>query len=128
MKDYERKVLDAEDKILTLEKELFAEVRKFAAAHAQRIRSTAAAVAEIDVTVALAQVAAIGIAVTIVTLGIPIVRHLMQFDERSQAANVPLFIPQAMVPIGLTLLAIGALARLAMMFIPRDESTAVTKP
>ena len=58
LKDYERKVLDAEDKILTLEKELFAEVRKFAAAHAQRIRSTAAAVAEIDVTAALAQVAA----------------------------------------------------------------------
>ena len=58
LKDYERKVLDAEDKILTLEKELFAEVRKFAAAHAQRIRATAAAVAEIDVTVALAQVAA----------------------------------------------------------------------
>ena len=51
-------MLDAEDKILTLEKELFAEVRKFAAAHAQRIRATAAAVAEIDVTAALAQVAA----------------------------------------------------------------------
>jgi DNA mismatch repair protein MutS len=58
LKDYERKVLDAEDKILTLEKELFAEVRKFAAAHAQRIRATAAAIAEIDVTAALAQVAA----------------------------------------------------------------------
>jgi DNA mismatch repair protein MutS len=58
LKDYERKVLDAEDKILTLEKELFAEVRKFAAAHAQRIRASAAAVAEIDVTAALAQVAA----------------------------------------------------------------------
>ena len=58
LKDYERKVLDAEDKILTLEKELFAEIRKFAAAHAQRIRATAAAVAEIDVTAALAQVAA----------------------------------------------------------------------
>ncbi len=58
LKDYERKILDAEDKILTLEKELFAEVRKFAAAHAQRIRTTAAAVAEIDVTAALAQVAA----------------------------------------------------------------------
>jgi DNA mismatch repair protein MutS len=58
LKDYERKILDADDKILTLEKELFAEVRKFAAAHAQRIRSTAAAVAEIDVTAALAQVAA----------------------------------------------------------------------
>jgi DNA mismatch repair protein MutS len=58
LKDYERKILDAEDKILTLEKELFAEVRKFAAADAQRIRATAAAVAEIDVTAALAQVAA----------------------------------------------------------------------
>ena len=58
LKDYERKVLDAEDKILTLEKELFAEVRNFAAAHAQRIRATAAAVAEIDVTAALAQAAA----------------------------------------------------------------------
>ena len=43
LKDYERKVLDAEEKILALEKELFAEVRKFAAAHAQRIRATAAA-------------------------------------------------------------------------------------
>src|SRR5580658_7054307 len=58
LKDYERKILDADDRILTLEKELFADVRKFAAAHAQRIRSTAAAVAEIDVTAALAQVAA----------------------------------------------------------------------
>jgi DNA mismatch repair protein MutS len=58
LKDYERKVLDAEDKILTLEKELFGDVRKRAAAHAQRIRGTAAAVAELDVTASLAQVAA----------------------------------------------------------------------
>src|SRR5207247_1611143 len=58
LKDYERKVLDAEDKILTLERELFAEVRKRTAAQAQRIRATAAAVAELDVTAALAQVAA----------------------------------------------------------------------
>jgi DNA mismatch repair protein MutS len=58
LKDYERKVLDAEEKILALEKELFGEVRKFAAAHAQRIKTTAAAIAELDVTAALAQVAA----------------------------------------------------------------------
>jgi DNA mismatch repair protein MutS len=58
LKDYERKVLDAEEKILALEKELFGEVRKFAAAHAQRIKMTAAAIAELDVTSALAQVAA----------------------------------------------------------------------
>ena len=58
LKDYERKVLDAEEKILTLEKELFADVRKRASAHAQRVRATAAAVAELDVTASLAQVAA----------------------------------------------------------------------
>ena len=58
LKDYERKVLDAEEKILVLEKELFGEVRQFAAGHAQRIRATAAAIAELDVTSALAEVAA----------------------------------------------------------------------
>ena len=58
LKDYERKVLDAEDKIQTLERELFADLRKRVAAHAQRVRATAAAVGELDVTAALAQVAA----------------------------------------------------------------------
>jgi DNA mismatch repair protein MutS len=58
LKEYERKVLDAEDKILTLEKELFAEVRKNVAAQAQRVRVSAAAIAELDVTAALAQVSA----------------------------------------------------------------------
>ena len=57
LKDYERKVLDAEEKILALEKDLFAEVRKKAAAHAQRIRASAGAIAELDVTTSLAQVA-----------------------------------------------------------------------
>ena len=58
LKDYEHKVLDAEEKILTLEKDLFAEVRKRAAAEAQRIRAAAGAIAELDATAALAQVAA----------------------------------------------------------------------
>ena len=58
LKDYERKVLDAEEKILELEKELFGAVRKLAADHGQRIRRTASAIAELDVTAALAQVAA----------------------------------------------------------------------
>jgi DNA mismatch repair protein MutS len=58
LKDYERKVLDAEEKILSLEKELFAEVRKSVAAQAQRVRASAGAIAELDLTAALAQVAA----------------------------------------------------------------------
>jgi DNA mismatch repair protein MutS len=58
LKDYERKVLDAEDKILTLEKQIFTHVRQLAAAQAPRIKQTAAAIAELDVTVALAGIAA----------------------------------------------------------------------
>ena len=58
LKDYERKVLDAEDKIFTLEKQIFGEVRQAVVLHAARIKNTASAVAELDVTAALAQVAA----------------------------------------------------------------------
>jgi C4-dicarboxylate transporter DctQ subunit len=65
-----------------------------------------------DAFKAFAQLAAIAVAIVIITLGIPIVRHLGEFNERSQAANVPLWIPQATVPIGLALLALGAAARL----------------
>jgi DNA mismatch repair protein MutS len=60
LKEYERKVLDAEEKILALEKELFGALKQCAAAEAQRIRASAAAVAELDVTAALAQAAAEG--------------------------------------------------------------------
>lgn len=59
LKDLEEKVLSAEEKILELEREVFQEVRSFAAQHAARIRSTAAAVAELDATAALAEVAAV---------------------------------------------------------------------
>lgn len=58
LKDYERKILEAEDRILTLEREIFTTLRQNAAGQAQRIRATASAVAELDVTLALAQVAA----------------------------------------------------------------------
>ena len=58
LQEYEHKVLAADEKILTLEKEIFADVRRRAAGEAQRIRATAAAVAELDVTASLAQVAA----------------------------------------------------------------------
>jgi DNA mismatch repair protein MutS len=58
LKELESKILDAEEKMLTLEREIFQELRLFAAENAPRIRQTAAAIAELDVTCALAQVAA----------------------------------------------------------------------
>ncbi len=58
LKDYERKVLAAEEKILEIEKRIFGEIRQKTADHAQRIRATASAIAELDLSAALAQVAA----------------------------------------------------------------------
>ncbi len=57
LKELESKILDAEEKILALERDIFQELRQFAAQHAARIRKTAGAIAELDVTGALAQVA-----------------------------------------------------------------------
>jgi DNA mismatch repair protein MutS len=58
LKELESKVLDAEEKILTLEREIFQQTREFAASHAMRIKSAAERVAELDVTATLAQIAA----------------------------------------------------------------------
>lgn len=57
LKELESKILAAEEKILAIEKELFTELRGFAASHAERIRLTAAGVADLDVTAGLAEVA-----------------------------------------------------------------------
>ena len=42
----------------------------------------------------------------------PVIIQLAEFDERSQAANFPLVIPQAMIPIGYTLMALLVAVRL----------------
>ncbi|HEX8985936.1 MAG TPA: DNA mismatch repair protein MutS, partial [Bryobacteraceae bacterium] len=57
LKELERKVLQAEERILELEREIFGAVRGFAASHAARIRATAGVIAELDVATALAEVA-----------------------------------------------------------------------
>jgi DNA mismatch repair protein MutS len=58
LKELESKILAAEEKMLEIERTLFHEIRSFAAGHAERIRLLAAAIAEIDLNVGLAQVAA----------------------------------------------------------------------
>jgi DNA mismatch repair protein MutS len=58
LKEYERKVLAADEKILEIEKRIFGEIRQKAAGQSQRIRATAGAIAELDVSAALAQVGA----------------------------------------------------------------------
>jgi DNA mismatch repair protein MutS len=58
LKEYERKVLDADERIRELERRLFAEVREGIAQQAARLRRTAAGVAQLDVLVNFARLAA----------------------------------------------------------------------
>ena len=59
LKEYESKILDAQEKIVEIERRLFAELRSAIAGEARRIRQTALALAEVDVLAALAQIAAL---------------------------------------------------------------------
>ncbi|HWP84260.1 MAG TPA: DNA mismatch repair protein MutS, partial [Terriglobia bacterium] len=58
LKEYERKVLDAEERMQQIETQLFAELRAAVGEQAARIRRTAAAVAELDVLCSFAVIAA----------------------------------------------------------------------
>jgi TRAP-type C4-dicarboxylate transport system permease small subunit len=51
-------------------------------------------------------------AVAVTVFAWPVITQLADFDERSQAANFPLFIPQAMVPLGYSLMALLIALRL----------------
>lgn len=56
----------------------------------------------------------IAAAVVVVVFAYPVISDLAAFDERSAAANVPLAIPQALVPIGYGVMAILVAVRLLM--------------
>ncbi len=59
LKDYEARILDAQEKIVEIERRLFTELRTAIAAEAKRIRQTALALAEVDVLASLAHIAAL---------------------------------------------------------------------
>jgi DNA mismatch repair protein MutS len=57
LKDYERKVLGAEEQVVEIEYNLFCELRASVAKEAKRIRKTASALAQLDCLASLAEVA-----------------------------------------------------------------------
>ena len=59
LKEYEAKILDAQEKIVEIERRLFTELRTAIAAEAKRIRQTALALAEVDVLASMAHIAAL---------------------------------------------------------------------
>jgi DNA mismatch repair protein MutS len=58
LKEYERKILAADERIIEIERALFVEIRSSVAAQATRLRRTAAAIAQLDVLTSFAKLAA----------------------------------------------------------------------
>jgi C4-dicarboxylate transporter, DctQ subunit len=56
----------------------------------------------------------IATAIAVTVFAYPVITELAAFDERSQAANFPLVIPQSMVPIGYTLMGLLVAIRLVV--------------
>jgi TRAP-type C4-dicarboxylate transport system permease small subunit len=64
----------------------------------------------------LADLTMIAVCVILIVLAWPAVSMLAEFDQRSQSAEIPLVIPQALVPIGLGLNAFLVAVRLVVSF------------
>src|ERR1700680_715582 len=60
----------------------------------------------------LSELAMIATAAAVAVFAWPVISQLAAFDERSQAANFPLVVPQAMIPIGYSLMALLVAVRL----------------
>jgi TRAP-type C4-dicarboxylate transport system permease small subunit len=64
----------------------------------------------------LSDVVLVAVAIAVTVFAWPVITQLAAFDERSQAANFPLVIPQAMVPIGYGLM--GLLVAIRLLWRP----------
>ena len=60
----------------------------------------------------LSELVLIATAIAVTVFAWPVITQLAAFDQRSQAANFPLAIPQAMIPIGYSLMALLVSVRL----------------
>jgi TRAP-type C4-dicarboxylate transport system permease small subunit len=73
----------------------------------------------------LSELALIAAAAAVTAFAWPVITQLAAFDERSQGADFPLVIPQAMVPVGYTLMALLVALRLLVRRRPEPGSAHV---
>jgi TRAP-type C4-dicarboxylate transport system permease small subunit len=60
----------------------------------------------------IADLTTIAVSLALIVFAWPVINMLAEFDERSQAADFPLFIPQALIPLGFGLAALFTATRL----------------
>jgi TRAP-type C4-dicarboxylate transport system permease small subunit len=68
----------------------------------------------------IADLATITVSIAIIWFAWPVISMLVEFDQRSQAADFPLFVPQGLIPVGLGLTALLTAIRLARELGGRD--------
>jgi TRAP-type C4-dicarboxylate transport system permease small subunit len=67
-----------------------------------------------DALYLISELAFLVTALLIIVFCLPVVRDLFLFDQRSQSAEIPLFIPQSLVPIGLAIMVLMVVVRLIL--------------
>jgi TRAP-type C4-dicarboxylate transport system permease small subunit len=68
-----------------------------------------------------AEIVTIATSLAVAIFAWPAIAMLARFDQRSQAANIPLVIPQAMLPLGLSLMALLIALRLLLRVNARAD-------
>jgi C4-dicarboxylate transporter DctQ subunit len=67
-------------------------------------------------------VAALALSAVLIVLAWPVMTMLVEFDQRSQAADIPLVIPQAAIPVGLALTVVFLCIRVAGSLASRGSN------
>ena len=62
----------------------------------------------------LNKITAAAVAIFIVWISVPVVHQLQMYGQLSDAAKIPMFIPQAAIPIGMALIAVATVARIIL--------------
>jgi TRAP-type C4-dicarboxylate transport system permease small subunit len=73
----------------------------------------------------MSELVLVAIAIAIAVFSWPVIRDLALFNQRSQSAELPMVIPQALVPIGLLLMAFLVVARLLTGGDPAQTDDAI---
>jgi TRAP-type C4-dicarboxylate transport system permease small subunit len=69
----------------------------------------------------LSDLVTIATCVALAVFAWPVMTMLAELDQRSESANIPLVIPQAVVPLGLLLMALLIAVRLYLQGVRRDD-------
>jgi TRAP-type C4-dicarboxylate transport system permease small subunit len=70
----------------------------------------------------LGEIVLMATSLLIAILAWPVVSMLAELDQRSQAANIPLVLPQAMIPVGFLLMALLIAVRLISQGTLREDA------